>query len=138
MSFTRPTLTELIGRSQDDIDARLPGADSRLRRSAVGVLATVHAGAVHGRPEIEVACLVARRRGVRDVAGKDVEPLRPQPERVGMDAELAIDEVGSGHGWSNASRVPTGGLLPDAGESAGLAGARRQDSAGRRHDPARF
>lgn len=48
MSFTRPTLTELIGRAQDDIDARLPGADSRLRRSAVGVLATVHAGAVHG------------------------------------------------------------------------------------------
>lgn len=48
MSFTRPTLTELIGRAQDDIDARLPGADSRLRRSAVGVLATTHAGAVHG------------------------------------------------------------------------------------------
>lgn len=48
MSFVRPTLTELIQRAQDDIDARLPGADSRLRRSALGVLATTHAGAVHG------------------------------------------------------------------------------------------
>lgn len=48
MSFTRPTLTELVARSQDDMDARLPGADSRLRHSALGVLATVHAGAMHG------------------------------------------------------------------------------------------
>lgn len=48
MTFVRPTLTELVTRAQDDIDARLPGADSRLRRSAVGVLATTHAGAVHG------------------------------------------------------------------------------------------
>lgn len=48
MSFIRPTLTELIGRAQDDIDARLPGADSRVRRSTLGVVATTTMGAVHG------------------------------------------------------------------------------------------
>lgn len=48
MSFTRPTLTELVARAQDDLDARLPGADSRLRHSVLGVLAAVHAGAMHG------------------------------------------------------------------------------------------
>lgn len=48
MSFIRPTLTELVARAQDDLDGRLPGADSRLRQSTLGVLAKVHAGAVHG------------------------------------------------------------------------------------------
>lgn len=48
MSFSRPSLTELIARAQNDVTARLPGADSRLRRSALNVLARVHAGAMHG------------------------------------------------------------------------------------------
>jgi len=48
LSFARPTLSELIARAQADINARLPGADSRLRRSVLGTLATVHAGAIHG------------------------------------------------------------------------------------------
>lgn len=48
MSFERPTLSQLIDRAQDDYNARLPGADSRLRRSTLSVMATVHSGAVHG------------------------------------------------------------------------------------------
>lgn len=47
MSFQRPTLTELIGRGQDDLNARLPGADSRLRRSVLGVIVTVVMGAIN-------------------------------------------------------------------------------------------
>lgn len=47
MPFNRPTLSTLIDRARDDFDARLPGADSRLRRSALDVLARVHAGAVN-------------------------------------------------------------------------------------------
>lgn len=47
MPFARPTLTELIERAAADIEASLPGADARLRRSNLGVLARVHAGAVH-------------------------------------------------------------------------------------------
>ena len=48
MSFERPSLTMLIARAQGDINARLPGADSRIRRNALDVLARVHAGAMNG------------------------------------------------------------------------------------------
>ncbi|MGH7027940.1 baseplate J/gp47 family protein [Brevundimonas sp.] len=48
MSFARPTLKELIHRGQDDLNARLPGADSRLRRSVLGTIVTVVMGAIYG------------------------------------------------------------------------------------------
>jgi len=48
VSFNRPTLSELIARDEADFSARLPGADSRLRRSVLSVLARVHAGATDG------------------------------------------------------------------------------------------
>ncbi|WP_341893893.1 baseplate J/gp47 family protein [Ferrovibrio terrae] len=47
MAFQRPSLTDLVARVQSDIDVRLPGADSRLRRSALTVLAYVIAGTAH-------------------------------------------------------------------------------------------
>lgn len=46
-SFVRPTLAELIDRVSSDLSARLPGKDSRVRRSVLWVLARVFAGAVH-------------------------------------------------------------------------------------------
>lgn len=48
MPFTRPDLPTLIQRAEADIETRLPGADARLRRSNLNVLARVHSGAVHG------------------------------------------------------------------------------------------
>lgn len=48
MPFSRPDLPTLIERAIADIESRLPGADARLRRSNLNVLARVHAGAVHG------------------------------------------------------------------------------------------
>lgn len=48
MPFNRPSLNELIERAQSDIESRMPGANARLRRSVLGVLARVHAGVVHG------------------------------------------------------------------------------------------
>lgn len=48
MPFDRPDLPALLERVLADIEGRLPEADSRLRRSALGVLARAHAGAVHG------------------------------------------------------------------------------------------
>lgn len=47
MAFNRPTLQTLIDRAAADIETRLPGVDARARRSNLGVLARVHAGAVH-------------------------------------------------------------------------------------------
>lgn len=48
MGFARPSLAELIERAASDIEAGLPGTDAHLRRSNLGVLARMHAGAVHG------------------------------------------------------------------------------------------
>ncbi|WP_374342558.1 baseplate J/gp47 family protein [Azonexus sp.] len=48
MPFERPDLPTLIERATADIESRLPGADARVRRSNLGVLARVHSGAVHG------------------------------------------------------------------------------------------
>ena len=47
MSWTRPTLAELVDSQISEIEARLPGADSRLRASVLNVLARVVAGALH-------------------------------------------------------------------------------------------
>jgi len=48
VSFKRPTLSELIERDRADTAARLADTDPALRRSLVGVLSTVRAGALHG------------------------------------------------------------------------------------------
>lgn len=48
MPFSRPDLPTLIERVIADIESRLPGADARLRRSNLNVMARVHAGAAHG------------------------------------------------------------------------------------------
>jgi len=48
MPFEKPTLTNLNDAAIADIEARLPGADARLRRSNLNVLATTSAGANHG------------------------------------------------------------------------------------------
>ncbi|MHC4712001.1 MAG: baseplate J/gp47 family protein [Planctomycetota bacterium] len=48
MALSRPTLRQLIERAEQDINSRLPGADSRLRRSILGVIARAHAAATHG------------------------------------------------------------------------------------------
>ena len=46
--FERPSLSTLIDRAESDINSRLTGADSRLRRSVLGTLARVVSGGLHG------------------------------------------------------------------------------------------
>ena len=48
MPYKRPTLQTLIDRADADLAQRLPGTGAALRRSNVGALARIHAGAVHG------------------------------------------------------------------------------------------
>jgi uncharacterized phage protein gp47/JayE len=48
MPFSRPQLSELILRAEADFETRLEGADARLRRSGLSVIARAHSGAVHG------------------------------------------------------------------------------------------
>lgn len=111
MSFTRPTLTELIGRAQDDIDARLPGADSRLRRSAVGVLATIHAGAVHG---LYGFLDYLARQILPDTA--DAEHLERHASIWGVTRKVATLATGAATATGvNGSVVPSGTVLQRVG-----------------------
>lgn len=48
MPFNRPSLPAIIERIVSDIESRLPGADARLRRSNLAVLARAEAGVAHG------------------------------------------------------------------------------------------
>jgi uncharacterized phage protein gp47/JayE len=48
MPFTRPTRSELVAQARAELEARLAGADARLRRSFLDVLARILAAAVHG------------------------------------------------------------------------------------------
>lgn len=48
MPFNRKTLTQLVDEAASDINAALPGADSRLRRSGLKVIGQVLAAAAHG------------------------------------------------------------------------------------------
>ncbi len=48
MPFEKPDLSTLVDAVETDIEARLPGADARLRRSNLNVMARVLAGAGHG------------------------------------------------------------------------------------------
>lgn len=48
MPFERPSVPELINRSQQDISTGISGADPSLRRSLLKALSRQHSGAVHG------------------------------------------------------------------------------------------
>nr|BDD45839.1 tail protein [Gammaproteobacteria bacterium] len=48
MPYIRPSLQDLIDRANADIESRLPGSQPRLRRSVLGVIGRVLAGAHHG------------------------------------------------------------------------------------------
>lgn len=48
MPWIRPSLSNLLDRCRGDIETNLPGADARLRRSNLGVLAGVVAALAHG------------------------------------------------------------------------------------------
>lgn len=48
MPFARPSIQELIERTQADLESRLPGVDAHLRRSVVAALARMNAGQAHG------------------------------------------------------------------------------------------
>lgn len=47
-NFSRPTLVQLLDRIRGDINTRILGADARVRRSFLGVIARIQAGLVHG------------------------------------------------------------------------------------------
>lgn len=107
MPFARPTLQDLIDRSEAEFDARIPGADSRLRRSILSVLARALAGAVYGLygfldwlsrqlfPDTAETEFLDRWAGIWGVARK-----------AGLFAKGPVNVTGA-----NGTDVPTGSIL---------------------------
>lgn len=97
MTFVRPTLSMLIARILGDFDTRLPGADSRLRRSVLDVLGRTHAGATDGLygyldtiaksvlPETAEGSELDRRAATWGIVRKASAPARGSVTLAGID-----------------------------------------------------
>lgn len=104
MSFARPTLQTLIDRIAADIEARLPGADARTRRSNLAVLARVEAGAVHGL------------YGYLDWLAKQVMPDTAEAEILDRHASLrAVTRTPATGATGNVTFTGTNGITIPAG-----------------------
>lgn len=111
MPFNRPTLPDLIDRAVNDIEARLPGVDARLRRSNLNVLAQVQAAGIHG---LYGYLEYLARQMLPDTA--EVEFLDrmatlwlPQPRKAATAAAGVVTFTGT-----NGSAVPVGTVLSRA------------------------
>ncbi len=101
MSFQRPSLTQLVTRSNEDFDARLPGADSRLRRSVLDVLGRVHAGGMNGLygyldhialqslPDTATDEVLVRWATIFGVEPKAAEPASGSASLTGVNGSIA-------------------------------------------------
>ena len=114
MTFIRPTLSELIARDEADISARLAGADSRLRRSVLSVLARVHAGTADG---LYGALSFYARQLMPDTA--EAEYLDRWSSIWGVSRKAASSAAGA----VQLTGV-TGAIVPAATEMARVDGAR--------------
>ena len=104
MTFSRPTLSDLVERIRGDFETRLPGADSRLRHSFLDVLARSHGGAAAGlygfidylsrqlMPDTAEAEYLARWAAIWGI-----------PRKVATPASLTVTATGE-----NGSIVPVG------------------------------
>lgn len=102
--FARPTLQQLIDRIAADIEARLPGADARTRRSNLAVLARTQAGAVHGL------------YGYLDFLSRQVMPDTAEAEILDRHASLrGITRTPSTAATGNITLTGTNGIVVPAG-----------------------
>lgn len=100
MTFTRPTLSDLIERARADFETRLPGADARLRHSVLDVLARVHGGAAAGLygyldylaaqilPDTADAEHLARHAAVWGIRRKGATPAVALATATGVDGTV--------------------------------------------------
>lgn len=110
MAFNRPTLTAIIDRVAADIESRLPGADARLRRSNLSVLARAEAGVAHGL--YGYVDFIARQV-IIDTA--DTEYLERWSTIWGIGRKGAIAAAGTVQfTGSNTTVIPAGVLLQRA------------------------
>lgn len=131
MAFTRPDLPTLIERAEADIETRLPGADARLRRSNLNVLARVHSGAIHGLygylewmarqviPDTAEGAILERHATIWGVERKPAAPATGLISVTGVNG--AVIPVGSTLVRSDGARYTTDAEATIASGSATLA-----------------
>lgn len=100
MPFNRPTLSQLLDRVRGDFDARLPGSDSRLRRSVLDVLARMHSGAINGLygfldwisrqilPDTSEAAFLERQAAIWAIRRKAATPARGETAFAGVNGSV--------------------------------------------------
>jgi uncharacterized phage protein gp47/JayE len=114
MPFQRPTLQELIGRAQSDIEARLPGSQPRLPHTLLGILARQHAEAVSGLYGNQV--WIARQI-LPDTSDEDI--LLRQASLWGVTPLAATPAKGDvTFSGTDAAVIPAGTSLQAADETA--------------------
>lgn len=108
-SFNRPSRTQLISDAQTDINARVTGVDSRLRRSFAGAFAAMFAGALDA---LYGALQYVSNQIIPDSA--DSDHLARWASFWGVTPKTATAAVGSAisaAGGVNGTPVPSGTLL---------------------------
>lgn len=110
MPFNRPVLADLVDRVAADIESRLPGADARLRRSNLSVLARVQAGVAHG---LYGYLDFLGRQVIIDTADADYLERWASVWGIGRKVAAAATGVATFTG-SNATTIPTGVVLQRA------------------------
>lgn len=110
MPFDRPSLNEIISRIKADIESRLAGADASQRRTLLGIIAAVEAGAVHGLYGY-LDWIAAQ--GMPDTA--DTEQLERWSSIWGKQRKSAAQAAGTATFTGNSgSVIPSGTVLTRA------------------------
>lgn len=140
MSFYRPTLSDLIARAQADIDAALPGADSRVRRNVLNVLARAHAGAMHGAygmidraarflPDVAESDMLVRWAAAFGLTRKAAEPASGTATLTGTNGvtvatgAILVRADGARYVTTGDATIASGAAAaPIEAEEAGVAG----------------
>jgi len=104
MPFSRPVLPTLINRAEADIESKLTGADARLRRSNLNVMARVHAGGVHGL------------YGYLDWLAKQILPDTADDDILERHAQIWLEggRLGAGYATGQATVTGTNGKVIEA------------------------
>lgn len=112
MSFTRPTVPELIARIQDDIEGAVSGVSARIRRTVEYGIARALAGAAHGLHG-HLAWLALQVVPGPDMAERFV--------LLWADRFLEVGRIDAAQATGTATATGSGGTLPAGTEVVRLA-----------------
>lgn len=146
MPYSRPTIADLVDRILADIEAGLPEADSRLRRSVLDVLGRAEAGVAHGLygyidwiarqvlPDTAEAEFLERHAAIWGLARNPASPAAGTVTFTGTGGGTvpagAVFQRSDGTEYATDGEVTIAGGMADAAVTAEAAGAAGNAAAG--------